>query len=54
MFEPFGGTIRIAEGWTDGPVSPDAGRRLEASEVGSIVDELLARRAAPKPVYGAA
>jgi NAD(P)-dependent dehydrogenase (short-subunit alcohol dehydrogenase family) len=53
VFEPFGGTIRIAEGWTDGPISADAGRRLDAGEVGAIVEALVAGRCAAKPVYGA-
>lgn len=52
VFEPFGGTIRLAEGWTDGPVSPDAGRRLEPQDVGPLVDGLLAARNPAKPVYG--
>ncbi len=54
VFEPFGGTIRIAQGWTDGPTSQDAGRQLAVGEVGGIVEALVAGRAAAKPVYGAA
>jgi len=54
VFEPFGSTIRISEGWTDGPTSPDLGRRLEASEVGAIVEKLVAGRTPAKPVYGTA
>ena len=54
VFEPFGGTIRIAEGWTDGPTSPDASRRLTAAEAGAAVDALVDGRTAAKPVYGAA
>ena len=54
VFEPFGGTIRLAEGWTDGPTSPDAGRALRADEVGAIVADLVARRHPAKPVYGTA
>jgi NAD(P)-dependent dehydrogenase (short-subunit alcohol dehydrogenase family) len=53
VFEPFGGTIRIAQGWTDGPTSPDGGRALAAAEVGALVDKLVAGRAPAKPVYGA-
>jgi NAD(P)-dependent dehydrogenase (short-subunit alcohol dehydrogenase family) len=53
VFEPFGSTIRISEGWRDGPASPDIGRRLEPSEVGSIVEALVAGRKPAKPVYGA-
>lgn len=54
VFEPFGGTIRLAEGWTDGPTSADAGRALRPDEVGAIVADLVARRSPPKPVYGTA
>ncbi|AHE54642.1 hypothetical protein NX02_14790 [Sphingomonas sanxanigenens DSM 19645 = NX02] len=53
VFEPFGGTIRIAEGWTDGPTSPDPGRALTAAEAGDVVAALVAGRAPAKPVYGA-
>ena len=52
VFEPFGGTIRLAQGWTDGPTSPDAGRRLTAGEIGGLVDALVAARTPAKPVYG--
>lgn len=54
VFEPFGGTIRIAEGWTDGPVSEDRDHALSASDIGPIVDALVAGRHPAKPVYGAA
>ena len=54
VFEPFGGTIRLSEGWTDGPTSPDANRALRADEVGAIVADLVARRNPAKPVYGTA
>lgn len=53
VFEPFGGTIRMAEGWTDGPISADAERRLATNEIGEIVAELVAGRTTAKPVYGA-
>lgn len=53
VFEPFGGTIRICQGWTDGPTSPDHDSALKASEVGAIVEALVASRAPAKPVYGA-
>lgn len=53
VFEPFGSTIRLAEGWTDGPTSPDLGRRLVPDEVGDLVDALVASRHPAKPVYGA-
>ena len=52
VFEPFGGAIRLAEGWTDGPSSTDAGRRLTAEEAGAAVGKLVAARAPAKPVYG--
>lgn len=53
VFEPFGSTIRIAQGWTDGPTSDDLGRALTAGEVGPIVAALVAGRETAKPVYGA-
>ncbi|MHB9879345.1 SDR family oxidoreductase [Pacificimonas sp. ICDLI1SI03] len=53
VFEPFGGTIRISEGWTDGPTSDDVGRRLRPDEVGAVVEKLVAGRTPAKPVYGA-
>ena len=53
VFEPFGGTIRICEGWTDGPTSADAGRMLSPEDVGAIVQDLAASRSPAKPVYGA-
>lgn len=53
VFEPFGSTIRIAQGWTDGPTSDDLGRALTAGEVGPIVAALVAGREPAKPVYGA-
>jgi NAD(P)-dependent dehydrogenase (short-subunit alcohol dehydrogenase family) len=51
-FEPFGGSIRICEGWRDGPASPDLERQLRPDEIGAIVKSLVARRAPSKPVYG--
>ncbi len=53
VFEPFGGTIRLAEGWTDGATSADPGRRLGAAEAGAAVRHLIAGRTPAKPVYGA-
>ena len=53
VFEPFGGTIRLVEGWTDGPISPDTGRRLSALEAGDAVRRLVGSRTPAKPVYGA-
>lgn len=51
MFELQGGRIMLAEGWRDGP-HIDQPRRWRPSEVGPVVDGLLARRAPAKPVYG--
>jgi NAD(P)-dependent dehydrogenase (short-subunit alcohol dehydrogenase family) len=52
VFEPFGGTIRICEGWRDGPCSPDPGRALRPDEIGPVVASLVAGRSLAKPVYG--
>ncbi|MDT0575359.1 SDR family oxidoreductase [Croceicoccus sp. F390] len=52
VFEPFGSTIRIAEGWTDGPASEEKNRPLKAAEVGDIVHDLVAGRSPAKKVYG--
>jgi NAD(P)-dependent dehydrogenase (short-subunit alcohol dehydrogenase family) len=52
VFEVKGGMIMIAEGWRDGPMI-DRGSRWHPAEVGEAVMGLVARRAAPKPVYGA-
>jgi len=52
VFELAGGRIMLAEGWRDGP-AVDKGERWRPAEVGPVVDQLLARRAPPKPVYGA-
>lgn len=54
VFEPFGGTIRLSEGWSDGPASAEIGRALRAGEVGAVVADLVAGRNPPKPVYGTA
>jgi NAD(P)-dependent dehydrogenase (short-subunit alcohol dehydrogenase family) len=53
VFELIGGKIRLCLGWTDGPEF-DKGSRFEAAEIGERINELLARRPAPKPVYGTA
>lgn len=52
VFELQGGRIMLSEGWRDGP-GVDEGRRWRSSEVGAVVDDLLARRTPAKPVYGA-
>jgi NAD(P)-dependent dehydrogenase (short-subunit alcohol dehydrogenase family) len=51
MFELQGGRIMIADGWNDGP-SVDKGARWEPSEVGAVVQDLLARRRPQKKIYG--
>ncbi len=51
MFEVEGGTVGIATGWQHGP-SRDKGARWDVSELGAVVDELLAAAPAPAPVYG--
>ncbi|GAB2752640.1 SDR family oxidoreductase [Salinifilum aidingensis] len=53
VFEVAGGCLSVARGWSRGP-EIDLGRRLRAAEVDEIVPDLLARAAAPGPVYGAA
>jgi NAD(P)-dependent dehydrogenase (short-subunit alcohol dehydrogenase family) len=52
VFESKGGMLMIADGWRDGP-SIDKGARWEPGEIGKAVNDLLARRQAPKPFYGA-
>lgn len=51
IFELLGGTIRLALGWNDGPEF-DKGAPWEAAELGQKIEELVAARPAPKPVYG--
>ena len=51
VFELIGGKIFLSEGWTDSP-SQDKGARWLAGELGTVVDKLLAERAAAKPVWG--
>jgi NAD(P)-dependent dehydrogenase (short-subunit alcohol dehydrogenase family) len=53
VFELKGGTIMLSEGWRDGP-GIDLQRRWQPAEVGPAMQELLARRAPPKPVWGSA
>ena len=50
-FENEGGKHTLADGWRHG-ASRDAGRRWEATELGAVVDELVAEGATPEPVYG--
>ena len=51
VFELVGGKISIALGWNDGPAF-DKGSRWEAAELGDRILDLIAKRPAPKPVYG--
>jgi NAD(P)-dependent dehydrogenase (short-subunit alcohol dehydrogenase family) len=51
VFELEGGSIRIADGWNDGP-EIDKGARWKPAEVGPAVARLLAQRRPPKRVYG--
>jgi NAD(P)-dependent dehydrogenase (short-subunit alcohol dehydrogenase family) len=51
VFELEGGKIMIDEGWNDGP-QVDKQARWAPAEVGPAVAALLARRRAPKKVYG--
>jgi NAD(P)-dependent dehydrogenase (short-subunit alcohol dehydrogenase family) len=51
VLELIGGKVRVCLGWNDGPEF-DKGSRWEAAEIGRTVLDLVARRPAPKPVYG--
>ena len=51
VIEVEGGRICVEEGWRHGP-GTDLGRRWAAGEVGAAVRDLLAKAAAPEPVYG--
>ena len=51
MFEIAGGQVSVADGWQHGTVF-DKGSRLEPSEIGGIVDDLLKAAPASAPVYG--
>lgn len=51
MFEIAGGQVSVADGWQHGAVH-DAGRRLEAGEIGDIVAALVGNAPDPAPVYG--
>jgi NAD(P)-dependent dehydrogenase (short-subunit alcohol dehydrogenase family) len=51
VFEVYGGMVGLAEGWSHGPEFKED-RRLEPSEVGPIVKDLLARAVPPEPVQG--
>jgi len=50
VFEVEGGQIRIAEGWAHGPqIDKDA--RWNPTELGPVIDDLLAKSRQPIPVY---
>jgi NAD(P)-dependent dehydrogenase (short-subunit alcohol dehydrogenase family) len=51
MFEIEGGKVGVADGWQHGP-TVDKGARWDASELGPVVDDLLAKAPTPAPVYG--
>jgi NAD(P)-dependent dehydrogenase (short-subunit alcohol dehydrogenase family) len=51
VFEVTGGRIAVMEGFRHGP-SADRGARWDPAELGPVVTGLLARAAAPEPVYG--
>ncbi len=51
VFEVSGGRICLADGWRDGP-EVDKGARWDPAEVGGAVDDLLARAAPVKKVWG--
>jgi NAD(P)-dependent dehydrogenase (short-subunit alcohol dehydrogenase family) len=51
VFEIEGGKVSVADGWQHGP-AVDKGGRWDPAELGTVVDELLAKAPAPAPVYG--
>ncbi len=52
VFELQGGRIMLSEGWRNGP-GVDQARRWRPSEVGAVVQDLLAQRTPAQAVYGA-
>ncbi len=52
VFEIEAGMVSVADGWHHGAVH-DAGQRLDATTLGSIIDRLIADAPPPSPVYGA-
>ncbi|GHF19454.1 short-chain dehydrogenase [Amycolatopsis deserti] len=52
VFEVEGGKVSLAQAWRHGP-SVDKGSRWEPSELGPVVEKLIAEAPAPEPVYGA-
>jgi NAD(P)-dependent dehydrogenase (short-subunit alcohol dehydrogenase family) len=53
VIEIEGGQICLEQGWTHGP-KLDLGRRWDSAQVGGAVRDLMAKGAAPEPVYGTA
>ena len=51
VFEIEGGKVSLADGWQHGP-AVDKGDRWDPSELGPVVQELLAKAPPPAPVYG--
>lgn len=51
VFELVGSRLSLALGWSDGPAE-ERRERWPAAEIGRAVAAMLARRPAPKPVYG--
>lgn len=51
VFECAGGELSVADGWQHG-TAVDKGARWEPSELGPVVDQMLADAPAPAPVYG--
>ena len=51
VFDAVGGKIILADGWRDGPMV-DKGARWSPSEIGTVIDKLVAERVPPKPVWG--
>ncbi len=51
VFECAGGELSVADGWQHG-AAVDKGARWEPSELGPVVDQLIAEAPAPAPVYG--
>jgi NAD(P)-dependent dehydrogenase (short-subunit alcohol dehydrogenase family) len=51
VFEVEGGIISVADGWQHGP-REDKGARWDPTEIGPVVQRLIAEAPAPAPVYG--
>ena len=51
-FEIFGGKLSVADGWRKGR-EHDKGTRLEAEELGEVIEKLVDEASVPAPVYGA-